>query len=490
VKYTHIKHIKISYNSIRPKGERLKTFGGTASGPKPLKKMFKGIDRVFKNKMDETLEPLQKACHPEYDYFCKDCNIWHKVRPIHILDICNLIGNNVVIGGVRRTAEIFLCDKDDEEVISAKKNLQPHLYHRFMSNNSIVFDKKPSREELSRIFTSIRINGEPGFFNMEAAKKRRPNVKGLNPCGEVLLDSYGVCNLTTVNVMAFVNNGELDLKGLIKAQTLSARAGLRMTCIDLELPHWNIVHKRDRLIGCSLTGWKDAMEALNYSKINEIILQKTLNKTVFDSISYYCDQLRIPMPLLYTTIKPEGTLSQVAGGVSSGLHISFAPYYIRRIRINAYDPLINVIKQLNWRFHPEVGSTWENAHTFVIDFPVKSTSTKTQKDLTVKEQFKTYFNFQKYYTTHNSSITIYVKDNEWEEAEQIVWDAWDDIIGVTFLPNDGGEYELAPYEEITKEEYEALKNQMLPFDLGLLKEADDTEELLDISCETGVCPIR
>lgn len=478
-KYRNIKHIKISYNSIRPQGERLKTFGGTASGPEPLKNMFIGIDKVFKDELDTTLAPIENG----------------RIRPIHILDICNLIGNNVVVGGVRRTAIIFLCDEDDEEVITAKNNLQPHLYHRFMSNNSIVFTSKPTPEKLHNIFKSIRINGEPNFFNLTAAQKRRPNVKGMNPCGEVLLDSHGICNLTTVNMLAYViqRDGEhiLDMEGLTLAQQLSVRIGMRMTCLTLELPNWNKVHKRDRLIGCSLTGWKDAMELLKLPKAQEKNLLYHLRHIAHQEAINYSHLLRIPTPLLYTTIKPEGTLSQLAGGVSSGLHISFAPYYIRRIRINAHDPLVDVVRKLNWRIHPEVGSTWENANTLVVDFPVKSSATKTIKDLTVEEQFNTYFTFQKYYTTHNSSNTIYVKENEWNKVEEIVWDKWKDIIGVTFLPYDGGNYELAPYEEITKEEYEELKNQMLPFNPELLKEEEDNIFEIDVTdCTTGACPIR
>ncbi len=501
-----VKHIKISYNSIRPKGERLKTFGGTASGHEPLRDMFDGFEKVLKGKMDENLEPLAEVCSNSdcYEENCEDCpdNIWRQIRPVHILDMGNLIGNNVVVGGVRRTAEIFLGDHDDEEIIPAKNNLPPHLYHRFMSNNSIAFETKPTREELNRIFTSIQINGEPGFINMEAAKKRRPNAKGLNPCGEVILDSYGVCNLTTVNVMAFVqpicfhdgtlDHYQLDFSGLMQAQALSARAGMRMTCLDLELEHWDVVQKRDTLIGCSLTGWKDAMEVLEYDEDNEKNLLTMLNDMVHAETVRYTHILRIPTPLLCTTVKPEGTLSQVAGGVSSGLHISYAPYYIRRIRINASDPLVDVVRKLHWRIQPEVGSTWDNATTLVIDFPVKSASTKTRAEQTVQEQLDTYFSFQEDYTTHNSSNTITVKEDEWALAEQIVWDRWDEIIGITFLAFDGGGYELAPYEEITEKEYDALKAQMLPFNAELLNESEAAaEELLTTNdCEAGVCAVR
>ena len=208
--YEHIHTIKISYNSVRPNGERLNTFGGTASGPEPLREMFDGIDRVFKNEIDPSLAPLE-IIDTEKGYA--------HVRPIHILDIANLIGNNVVIGGVRRTAEIFLMDADDYECIFAKygingiwnadqhakviaktralgleeqarflesiplndPNARP-LHHRRMSNNSIAFEAKPSREQLNLVFEMMQAEGEPGFVNLEEARRRRPNAEGLNPC--------------------------------------------------------------------------------------------------------------------------------------------------------------------------------------------------------------------------------------------------------------------------------------------------------------------
>jgi adenosylcobalamin-dependent ribonucleoside-triphosphate reductase len=379
-----------------------------------------------------------------------------------------------------------------------------------MSNNSIAFQHKPTREYLHKIFQIMKDEGEPAFVNMETAQKRRPNAKGLNPCGEVLLDSYGVCNLTTVNVMGFVTpeyNQELkedaeiigyhlDYQGLMQAQALSVRAGMRMTCLDLELPHWDKVQKRDRLIGCSITGWKDAMSALGYSNDQANNLLYVLADVAHAEGIRYANSLRIPMPLLDTTVKPEGTLSQVANGVSSGVHDSFAPYYIRRIRINANDPLADVAWKLEWNIHPEVGTPpWQTPRTWVIDFPVKSGASKTRADVSALEQLENYFNFQDIYTAHNSSNTIHVKEDEWDAVEQMIWDRWDDFIGVTFIPFDGGTYELAPYEEITEEEYNKLKSNMKPFAHGLLYQIEKHavgEETLDGAdgCESGACPIR
>ena len=433
---------------------------------------------------------------------------------------------------VRRTAEIFLFDADDYECMFAKygingiwdinkhmdvidkaeeiglnvkhlkdmkmndANIKP-LHSRRMSNNSIRFFEEPSDELLDLVFALIKGEGEPGFVNMESAMKRRPNAKGLNPCAEILLDSKGLCNLTTVNVSAFVRENDginiLDFSGLAQAQALSVRAGMRMTCLELELDGWDKVQKRDRLIGASLTGWKDAMGKLGYSEEQEKSLLSQLREIAHDVAQRYAYLLRIPMPLLITTVKPEGTLSQVANGVSSGLHKAYAPYFIRRVRINAKDPLAEVARRLNWGINAEVGQKLETANTLVIDFPVKSGESKREEDSAIK-QLDNYFMFQDYYTDHNSSNTIYVKDEEWTDVKNKIKSEWDNFIGVSFLAYDGGTYTLAPYEEITEEEYNSLCKSMEKFNVELLHELEKEpleEDLSTLeSCASGVCPIR
>lgn len=314
---------------------------------------------------------------------------------------------------------------------------------------------------------------------------------------EIILFSKNVCNLTTINVRSFVKeDNTLDLEGILEAQRLSARTALRMTLIQLELPEWDKVQQRDRLLGNSLTGWKDAMGLLGYTQEQEDELKKKLRRVSREEADKYADDLEVNRPMFTTAVKPEGTLSQVAGGVTSGLHWAHSPYFIRRVRISSSDPLAKVARELGWTVHAEVGtegfydmdelskeSVMEKASTLVVDFPQKSDAELTKDDVSVKDQFENYFSFQDVYTDMNTSNTITVKPGEWEEAEEQVYSNWDNFVGVSFLAHDGGSYMLAPYEAITEEEYEELKSKMKPYDSEVLREFEDTKLSEDVVIE-------
>lgn len=483
--YRNINTIIINYNHVRPKGEVLKTFGGTASGHASLKNMFIKITKVIKRR----------------GILDSENNV--KLKPIDCLDIANIIGENVVVGGVRRTAEIVLVDPTDKESIEAKSNLYKQIdgqwivdheiIHRQMSNNSIYYREKPTRDMLHWQIEQMRYSGEPGWVNEVAGAKRRPNMNGVNPCGEILLNANGLCNLSTVNVFSFVtSDGSLDHDGLMEAQRLSARAGYRMTCVELEIPAWNYVQNEDKLLGCSLTGWQDMVNAMKYTREQEAKLLRNLREVAQSSANHYASEIGQNKPLLVTTVKPEGTLSQLPV-VSSGVHYSHSPYYIRRVRINADDPIVKVCEELDYPIFPEVGQDIETCTTKVVEFPIKAPDGKTKYDVTAIEQLENYKLFMENYVDHNCSITIHVRANEWAEVEQWVWDNWDDVVALSFLSLEDNFYQLLPYEAIDEEEYNKRVAHMKPFLTNLLSKYEKKELDIDIgndSCDTGVCPIR
>ena len=482
--YREIKRVIFNYNHVRPKGEKLKTFGGTASGFESIKTMFYKIENIIKNA-------------GKRDGVCA------KLKPIDCMDIANIIGENVVVGGVRRTSENTLFDEDDADILGAKENLyiqennvwveNSSISHRKMSNNSIFYKKKPKREQLKQHLQKLRYNGEPGFVNTSAAKKRRGDFNGLNPCFEVLLDSLGLCNLTTINVYAFVDDsGILDKYSLFEAQKLNVRASYRMTLVEIELHKWDKINKRDRLLGCSLTGWQDMVDKTNISKDEEMKLLEELKRIAHDESVKIAEEFGLNVPLLVTTIKPEGTLSLLPG-VSPGLHYSHAPYYIRRIRINSSDPLLKVCEELGYPIYPEVGEEWATCKTKVIEFPVKSPVKKTKYDLTAIEQLENYKKFMYHYVDHNASVTITVADHEWDQVEEWIWDNWDDVVAISLLPLSESFYQLMPYEIISEEEYNQRISEMKPFIPSLITkyEREETEfDLENSDCEGGICSIR
>jgi ribonucleoside-diphosphate reductase alpha chain/ribonucleoside-triphosphate reductase len=482
--YRKIKTILLNYDNVRPKGERLRTFGGTASGYQSMKSMF------------------QKIVHVIEKVSARSTTDRVKLLPIDCLDIANIVGENVVIGGVRRTAEIVLLDQDDTDSIQAKSELYKkvdekwvidnEIAHRQMSNNSIYYMRKPTREGLSWHIQQMRYSGEPGWVNEEAGKKRRPNFNGVNPCAEILLDSKGLCNLTTVNVMAFAKDGVLDKRGLLGAQRLSARAGYRMTCTELEIPEWNAVQQRDKLIGCSLTGWQDMVNAVGLDMDGQKELLSELRETAKTAANEYAAELGMPEPLLVTTVKPEGTLSLLPV-VSSGVHFSHSPYYVRRVRISADDPLVKVCEELGYPVFPDTGQTYEKATTKVVEFPVKAPEGTIKSDVSAIEQLEIYKMFMENYVDHNCSITVHVRDHEWADVEQWVWDNWDGVVALSFLSFDDSFYDLLPFEAITEEEYHRRVKEMKPFIPSLISKYEKEETEYDIGsdgCEGGVCPVR
>ncbi len=308
-----------------------------------------------------------------------------------------------------------------------------------------------------------------------------------------MLRDRGVCNLTEVNLMAFVKeDGSYDKKAMLEAQKYSARIGYRMASIELELHEWDLINQEDRLTGCSITGVMDFRNATGMSDEEFEKLLRELRKAARDNAFELADDLLLNRPKLVTTVKPSGTISQLPT-VSSGVHFSHSPYYLRRVRVSSKDPIALALEDAGFPWEPEVGQSKEDHKTKVFEFPVKAPSGRTKYDVSAIEQLELYKMIMKNYVDHNASNTIHVRNEEWKDVEQWVYDNWDDIVGVTFLSLDDSFYQLMPYESITKEKYEELLAAQPKFTPSSLKRFETFEEefdVLDPDCESGVCPIR
>lgn len=402
--------------------------------------------------------------------------------------------------------KIYFCNKCYRLTISAWNVRE--LMELGLKTYRLNLNPNPNREASRFVYVTeiVRRDNEPTVYCFTEPKNHTGIFNGVMTaqCGEILLPANAVCNLTTINLTQFVVRGKykgqaaVDWTGLKKAMRLSARAGYRMTCVDLELPGWNEIHHRDRLLGCSITGYQDLIGMLPEGFNEELFLEEMRKWTRFYA-DEYAEELGTPKSKLVTSVKPEGTLSLIAGGVSPGVHYQHSPYFIRRIRVNASDPLAKTALELGWQIHPEVGQTMENATTLVIDFPCKTEARKTKNDVSAVEQLRTYLMFQKNYVEHNASNTISVKPDEWEEVVDFVHTNWNDVLGVTFLESNSTYYPLMPYEECTKEVYDDLVKKTRQFDPEILNNMEITTrnmgkeyEILDDKegCENGVCPIR
>jgi ribonucleoside-diphosphate reductase alpha chain/ribonucleoside-triphosphate reductase len=230
--------------------------------------------------------------------------------------------------------------------------------------------------------------------------------------------------------------------------------------------------------------------AMTYDE--QAALLRTMRDVARKEAEMYAAELGGRTPILVTTVKPEGTLSQLPI-VSSGVHYSHAPYYIRRVRINAHDPLVQVCEELGYPVFPEVGQEMETCTTKVVEFPVKAPEGKTKYDVTAIEQLENYKLFMENYVDHNCSITVHVRPDEWEAVEEWVDQYWDDIVALSFLPLDDSFYQMLPYEQISEAEYEERAAAMKPFRPSLITKYEKEEVEFDVGvdgCETGACPVR
>ncbi len=469
------KDVRFDYSKIRPAGSRLKTMGGRASGPGPLRDLMDFMRNRILARQGRRLKTIDV-----HDVICK-------------------IGEVVVAGGVRRSALISLSDLDDQEMRNSK--IGTFYYHspqRSMANNSAIYNSKPTPEEFMEEWLALMKSGtgERGIFNRGSLRDQLParrvelvdeglNIMGTNPCGEIILQSKQFCNLT--EVIARPEDTEATLMEKIRVATILGTYQATLTNFPYLSKDWQQNCRTERLLGVSITGQWDC------PAVRESAMLQKLKTKAQEVNQEYAKRFGINPSTCITCVKPSGNTSQTTDS-SSGLHPRYSPYYLRRVRISATDPLFHMLRDQKVPYYPEVGQTMENATTFVVEFPIKSPDGAIcRNDITALEQLEYWKNVKESYTEHNPSVTVYVGEQEWFEVGNWVYKNWDIVGGISFLPRSNHAYALAPYQEITKEEYEAARANFpqLDFsDLVLYEKSDETENKREIACAGGACELN
>lgn len=453
---------RFDFGDIRPKGSYLVTTGAKAPGPEPLKKMLEMVEERLKNAVGRQL------------------------RSIELHDIICIISDAVLAGGIRRAALISLFDRDDSEMLKSKSgewwNTSPW---RARANNSAVLPRNSvSKDEFFEIFKICKESnsGEPGFYWTNNTDM------GANPCVEIALNSNQFCNLTTINQTNIKN--EKDFLNRVYQAALIGTLQASYTNFDYLRPSWQNITEKESLLGVSFTGIADSKSIVNAEML------KKASQLVLDVNEKYAKKIGINLAARATAIKPEGTSSCVLGS-SSGIHSRHSQNYIRRIRMNKDDSLAVYLKNT---IPDLVEDDIFSSTGVVVSIPQESPEGAILRE---NETALLLFNRTLYYSRnwinpghrvgdnkHNVSVTISVKDNEWDELRNQMWEHRDLYSGISLLPYDGGSYKQAPFEECTKEKYEEMIKLVKEIDLKQVKEeTDNTTRVETVACSGNSCEI-
>jgi ribonucleoside-diphosphate reductase alpha chain len=466
----------IDISRLRPAGARLKTMGGRSSGPQPLVNLFDFTIKIFKGAVGRHLKPIE--CH---DLMCK-------------------IGEVVVVGGVRRSAMISLSNINDIEMAQAKSGQWwENNSQRALSNNSVAYKRKPDMAQFISEWKSLydSKSGERGIYNVAAAQKqaakygrRDPEIHyGTNPCSEIILRPYQFCNLSEV-----VIREEDDMTSVAKKVELASILGTwQATLTDFKYIRkiWKDNTEEERLLGVSLTGQfgnkffsgQSGMDKLAMA-LDELRLHAVhINKQEAGKIG-------IPASAAVTCVKPSGTVSQLVG-VSSGMHPWHSDYYVRTVRGDKKDPLTQFLTDSKI---PAEDDFMKPTDTTVFSFPIKAPKNAIlRKDLTAIDHLNVWLTYQRHWCEHKPSITVSVKEDEWMAVGAWVYEHFDEVSGISFLPYSDHTYKQAPYQDITKQEYEEWVSKM-PKEinweaLSLYELEDSTTGSQALACVSGECEI-
>jgi ribonucleoside-diphosphate reductase alpha chain len=471
----HIPAIDVS--KVRPAGARLKTMGGRSSGPQPLVNLFDFTIAKFKNAAGRNLKPIE--CH---DIMCK-------------------IGEVVVVGGVRRSAMISLSNINDIEMAQAKAgNWWEASPQRALSNNSVAYSRKPEMEQFIAEWKSLydSKSGERGIYNVAAAQaqaakfgRRDPEIHyGTNPCSEIILRPYQFCNLSEVVLRE--NDTKEDIKRKVELATILGTWQSTLTDFKYLRKIWKDNTEEERLLGVSLTGQfghkfmsgKQDIIALEAFLMSMRDRAREVNQEEAGKIG-------IPESAAITCVKPSGTVSQLVG-VSSGMHPWHSPHYIRTVRGSKGDPISTFLKEVGIPVEDDV---MKPNDTYVFSFPVKAPDGAiVRNDLTAIDHLNIWLVYQRAWCEHKPSITVSVKEDEWMEVGAWVYKNFDEVSGISFLPHSDHTYKQAPYQEVSKEEYDALVAKMPKDirweDLSFYETEDGTSPSATLACSSdGNCEL-
>ena len=465
-------------SKVRPAGAPLKTFGGRASGPEPLESLMNFTVNVFKNAAGRKLSSIEA-----HDVVCK-------------------IAEVVVVGGVRRSALISLSNLSDDRMRAAKSgqwwNDNPQ---RALANNSACYSEKPDigvfMDEWKSLYDSK--SGERGIFNRESAvwmasKNGRRNTEdfefGTNPCSEIILRNREFCNLSEVVVRASDTRESL----LEKVRLATILGTFQSTLVNFKYvsKSWRKNCEEERLLGVSLTGIMDCKITNGKGPHGSLpAILKDLKAVAVQTNKAYSKMLGINQSVAVTCVKPSGTVSQLTDS-ASGIHARHNPYYIRTVRGDKKDPLTKMMTDVGF---PVEDDAMNPSHTSVFSFPMKvDNGAVFRTDMTAIEQLELWKTYQENWCEHKPSVTISVKEHEWLEVGAWVYENFNYMSGVSFLPFSEHTYKQAPYQDCTKEEYEMLLDKMPEVvewnKLAEYEQTDMTIGAQELACAAGFCEIQ
>ena len=466
---------KWDLSKVRPAGSPLKTFGGRASGPEPLQRLFEFTKEIFQGAAGRKLSSIE--CH---DIVCKTAEI-------------------VVVGGVRRSALISLSNLSDDRMRVAKSGQWWNDNgQRALANNSACYTEKPDvgifMDEWKALYDSK--SGERGIFNRESAKRiaeknERRDVGydfGTNPCSEIILRSREFCNLSEVVVRP--EDTEDTLLEKVKLATILGTFQSTLTNFKYVSKEWKKNCVEERLLGVSLTGIMDNKWTAGKLPSLDSLL-KNLKQMSVDTNKEWSKKLKINQSAAITCVKPSGTVSQLVDS-ASGIHARHNPYYIRTVRGDKKDPLTKMMVDMGFPVEDDVMKPLD---TSVFSFPIKcSEDAVFRQDMNAIEQLELWKTYQEHWCEHKPSVTISVKENEWIEVGAWVYKNFDLMSGVSFLPYSEHTYKQAPYQDCDKKDYEELLKKM-PTDVNWSKlseyeSSDMTVGSQELACVSGSCEIQ